>query len=785
MANKCPKCNADNPDTSRFCSDCGTQIVSIEDASVTKTIKKPMVSAGKTIAGKYKMLAELGRGGMGVVYKAKDTRLKRVVALKFLPAELTQDKESKMRFVQEAQAAAALEHPNICTVYEIDEADGQTFIAMSYIEGQSLKDKLKDGSMNVDEAKDIALQVAEGLKEAHEKGIVHRDIKPANIMLTKKGQAKITDFGLAKLSWGIDLTKPSSVMGTVAYMSPEQAKGEKVDHRTDIWSLGAVLYEMLTGFRPFKKHKEHELIYEILNEEPTPVTSLRPDIPRHFEEVVNKSLAKDVGSRFQKINDLIQSLKQSLPIVLPKAECSIVVLPFEDMSPNKDNEYFSDGLTEEIITDLSQIHELCVISRNSAIALKGIKKNTKTIGCELNVQYVLEGSVRKAGNNLRITAQLIDARTDIHLWAKKYSGTMDDVFDIQEKVSRSIVDALKLKLTPEEKEKLAARKLDDTLAYECYFRARQELFKYTEESLLRALQYLENGLKIVGEHTLLYAGMGEVYFNFYDSGIRVDELYLNKAKEYADKILSLDPDSSHGHLLLGLLLLKRESALKAYVELKKALNLDPNNPSNLLWFSYILAAQIGKPSVAEPLAERLLKIDPLTPGNQSVPGILNWMNGRFTLARESFLKWIQMEPDGILSHWYYPLLLAWEGNPDEASAYIDKYVKEFSHSTFASLSLFLKFSLEGKKSQAQESISKEVLDIAWNDFHLPWYIAECYSLLNEKQEALKWLEHTVERGWINYPLFSELDPFLENIRSEPRFKKLMERVKHEWENFEV
>lgn len=476
MAIKCPKCDADNLDTSRFCADCGTQIVSNDDVSITKTIQEPIVSSSKIIAGKYKILAELGRGGMGVVYKAKDTRLKRVVALKFLPAELTQDKESKKRFVQEAQAAAALEHPNICTVYEVDESDDQTFIAMSYIESQSLKDKLKDGPLDVEEAKDITLQVADGLKEAHEKGIVHRDIKPANIMLTKKGQAKITDFGLAKLSWGADLTKPATLIGTVAYMSPEQAKGEEVDHRTDIWSIGAMLYEMLTNERPFKNDKEHALIHEILNEEPELITSLRPDIPLYIEEVVHKALKKDVGSRFQTMNDLIKNLKQPFPIILPKAECSIVVLPFEDMSPNKDNEYFSDGLTEEIITDLSQIHELCVISRNSSMALKGTKKNTKTIGRELNIQYVLEGSVRKAGNKLRITAQLIDARTDVHLWAKKYGGTMDDVFDIQEKVSRSIVDALKLELTPAEQKKLSEKTTDDVRAYECYLKALLVLF---------------------------------------------------------------------------------------------------------------------------------------------------------------------------------------------------------------------------------------------------------------------------------------------------------------------
>jgi serine/threonine protein kinase len=252
---------------------------------------------------------------MGVVYKAKDTRLERTVALKFLPSELTQDKEAKKRFIQEAQAAAALNHPHICIIHEVDESDDQTFIAMEFIEGQTLKEKIETGPLDVDEAVDIASQVAEGLGEAHKKSIIHRDIKPANIMLTDKGQAKITDFGLAKLSWGVDLTKPATIMGTVAYISPEQAKGEEVDHRTDIWSLGAMLYEMLSGERPFQKAQEQALIYAILNDKPTPLSLIRSDIPTHIEQVIEKALAKKAGERYQNIRKLIDDLKESPSIV--------------------------------------------------------------------------------------------------------------------------------------------------------------------------------------------------------------------------------------------------------------------------------------------------------------------------------------------------------------------------------------------------------------------------------------------------------------------------------------
>ena len=274
---RCPKCHSDNPDTKQFCGDCGTQLKSSEGLfiSETLTVQKPSAISGKTISGKYEVIKEIGRGGMGIVFQAKDIRLNRTVALKFLAKELTRDSTAMQRFLQEAQAAAALDHPNICTVYEVDDIDDQMYISMNYIEGKSLKEKLEDEPLEVDEAVGIVLQVAEGLKEAHEKGIVHRDVKPSNIMISDKGRAIITDFGLAKLSWGADLTKASTIMGTVAYMSPEQARGDDVDQRTDIWSLGAVFYEILTGKPPFKNRFDQAAVYAILNEDPTPISSFR------------------------------------------------------------------------------------------------------------------------------------------------------------------------------------------------------------------------------------------------------------------------------------------------------------------------------------------------------------------------------------------------------------------------------------------------------------------------------------------------------------------------------
>ncbi|MCG8606728.1 serine/threonine-protein kinase, partial [bacterium] len=476
----------------------------------------------------YNVLEKLGEGGMGVVYKAEDTKLKREVALKFLPTNALQGQEEKDRFTREAQAAAALNHPNIAHIYAIDEADGQMFLAMEYIEGQSLAEllntplspgELKGGvfrtsgrPLPISEAIDYATQIAAGLQAAHEKGIVHHDIKSANVMVTDKGVAKIMDFGLAKLANRSKITQLGTTLGTAAYMSPEQARGEVVDHRTDIWSLGVVLYEMLTGHLPFKGDYEQAVLYSVVYEDPRPLHTHREDFPQHLVEIVRKALEKEPTARYQNMAAVIDNFRNSsIAIAEPrKTEKGIVVLPFENLSPEEDNEYFSDGLTEEIITDLSQVRSLRVISRNSAMMLKSTKKSLKQIGRELNVQYALPGGVRKAGDDLRITAQLIDCQTDAHLWAEKYRGTLEDVFEIQEKVSQSIIDSLQVRLSVGEKQKLADRPIENVHAYECYLRARQEIWRFTSEGLERATQLINTALEMTGDNELLYAAQGLV-----------------------------------------------------------------------------------------------------------------------------------------------------------------------------------------------------------------------------------------------------------------------------------
>jgi TolB-like protein/cytochrome c-type biogenesis protein CcmH/NrfG len=550
-----------------------------------------------------------------------------------------------------------------------------------------------------------------------------------------------------------------------------------------------MLYEMLSGERPFQKSQQQALVYAILNDKPTPISLLRSDVPIYIEKVIEKALAKIVSGRYKEIEDFINDLKESPPITFPKAEKSIVVLPFDDLSPDCDQEYFSDGLTEEIITDLSKISSLKVISRNSAMMYKGVRKATKTIGHELSVQYVLEGSVRKSGNDLRIIAQLIDATSDAHLWAEKYKGTLDDVFDIQEKVSRSIVGALKLKITPDEEKQIAARSIENVQAYECYLKAMGELLRGSEESTEKALRDLQMGLNIIGDNVLLLAGLGLVYCQLYEAGIRVSEETLTKAEEYAFKVLRLEPNSSLSYSLLGRIERFRGSAIKALKHFKQALDIDPNESQALYWLGLEYFWHIGKPELAKPILEKLIDLDPISPFNHLLLGLYHRWTGEFENALKSFNKILELEPNSVLANFWIAYTLLWANQYDKACALIEHMAQEKSrsqmHEVFTGWLLFLKYALEGEKSKALDSLNDDIKNFFWNDADLPFLGAGGFALVDEKKEAIWWLEHAINKGFINYPIVSEIDPFLENIRGEPRFKKLMEKVKHEWENFEV
>ena len=466
-------------------------------------------------------------------------------------------------------------------------------------------------------------------------------------------------------------------------------------------------------------------------------------------------------------------------------EKSIVVLPFENISPDPDQEYFSDGLTEEIITDLSHIHDLLVISRSSAMTFKGMKKTIPEIAKAVNVRYILEGSVRKAGNNLRITAQLIDALSDTHLWAEKYSGTLDNVFDIQEKVSQSIVYALKLKLNSQEKERITIKPTRNVQVHECYLKAKYEIYILTKESLDRAVHILQTGLENFGEDALLYATLGEAKYLYYDIGAETGKNILNEVKEYAEKALSLEPDIAQGYKLYSLLEMGRGSLIEGYKYMIKAYNADSND-SGIIMHTAGFCMYLGKPSLAEPFYKKLLDIDPLSAMNYMFMGLGQYFKGYFEKAIEHTQKSLKIDPDFVYSIFWHPVFLAANNQKHEALELIGQIIKEDRMSeVFKELILFIKYVLVGKKTMALNTLSDETKRYTWNDPLFSGLMPGYFSLINEKDKALDYLNHAINRGFINYPFFSMIDPFLENIRGEERFKKLMERVKTEWEKFEV
>ena len=745
---------------------------------------------GKTIAH-YEIAAKLGGGGMGVVYKAKDTKLGRPVALKFLPPEWSHDEQVKQRFIREAQAASATDHPNICPVHSIEStSDDQLFIVMAYCDGQTLKERLEKGPIGTDESLWVATQVADGLAKAHAQGVVHRDIKPGNLMLTDSG-VRILDFGLAKFADSLQLTLAGSMVGTVAYMSPEQTRGEEADARSDIWSLGVVLYQMLTGELPFKGGYPEAISHAIRTEEPAPLRSKNTDVAIDVDTFVLRALKKNLKERIQTAREMARGLRQlqgmTVPQelqtqVIPISRRSVVVLPFVTLTEGDD--YFADGLTDEIITDLSSVRALRVISRTSSMRLKGSADQLSDIASNLGVQYVLEGSVRRSGSSLRVTTKLIDIASDSAVWTHKYSGTNEDVFTIQESISRGIVDALHVVLSPRESKRLVARPLDDIRAYESYLKAKQEMLTFTKDGLDRALAFLQNSEQLVGENILLLSATGHVYWQYVNAGIDNNPAYLEKARAAAERILALAPESEHGHRLLGLVQVHEGNVREGIGSLKRALEIDPNDPDTLVWLC-VFCGNTGKAAAARPWAERLKLIDPLTPLFQVIPAVLATMEGKFKEAIEAFAPQYAGNLDNPGVRLAYGQTLALGGRIEAALPIFDALVRDLPESPFAQLAKFYASAFRGDRDAARSSITPEVQAVFGSDPQYSWFLAECYALIDDRCGAIDWLRRAASLGFINYPLLAERDPLLASVRGEPAFQELIAGVKQQWESFTI